>query len=209
MDLSDLARLVIPGIVLVLWALNQLFGKEEANAQARAAKILPKPGNLPPAPRPRVRQGGAAPGAVSQPAKAWSNGFDPVRPPVPTTSGVNPREEVLIIGPESGRPGGNRRGGQQSGGKRGQRGKSAPAAERKGESKSLVAPLDRAMSSSPLSRPGEVRLTDQAPKLEETMAPVAGFDFSGAFNSPQRLREAFILQIALGPPKALQNRRGR
>lgn len=208
MDFGDLAKLIVPGIVLVFWALNQLFGKEDAAAPNRNPQLGPKPSNLPPAPRPRPRPGEPAPAATTP--KSWSNGFDPVRTPASAAKPAG-HEDVFIIGPDAGRPGSKRPGGG-GGGRRSGRGKAAPTPERRVEpprSKALVDPLDQTLTVSPLSIPGGGRLTDQAPMRPESGREAAAIDLSGAFNSPERLREAILLQVVLGPPKALQIRRPR
>src|SRR5690349_21596090 len=55
-----LARLIIPGIFVVIWLLNQLFNKE-VNPPANRTPLGPRPGGLPPAPRPGERSTGGEP----------------------------------------------------------------------------------------------------------------------------------------------------
>jgi hypothetical protein len=196
MDLSDLFKLLIPAVFLVFWALNQLFGREDA-AAGRTAPPGPRPGGLPPAPRTRSPE--------RQPtASDWSGGRTFDIPPRPTTTATTtlPPEEVLVIGGEPRRPG-SARGRTQAGGRRGGRGK-GPAPPQAGESaapRSLVEPLVQSLAISPLT-PTPTPAAPESPAFAPTWTAQSLLEMAQSLRSPERLREALLVSEILGPPKA-------
>ncbi len=93
-NIEGLFKLLVPAIFLILWALNQIFNKEGTPARSRpgtGGPLGPRPGGLPPAPRPLDR--------------SIATGREPSRPSTPPPGGSRARDdEIVIIQSETTRP---------------------------------------------------------------------------------------------------------
>ncbi|QDV36631.1 hypothetical protein [Tautonia plasticadhaerens] len=194
-------QFLIPAIFLVIWALNQVFGRAEGAAAARPReRIGPRPippgpsrapqqGSRPPSGPPGPRQAPASPNrqATARPARRGQGRpveTPPARPPSPpgqpTEPARRPRqttaqmEEVYAIYEDD-----------------------------------RVSP--RAVDT-PLPGPVSAAELRPTPRLsDEQVVPVVitGLDrLIGPGISPSRLREAILLGEIIGPPMATRGRRG-
>src|SRR5260221_399115 len=50
---AEFWNLLVPGLLFLVWLLNQVFSKEANAGPPRTTGLGPRPGGLPPAPRPR------------------------------------------------------------------------------------------------------------------------------------------------------------
>lgn len=195
MDLGDLLKLIVPAIFLVIWALNQIFGREQAAANGRPPTLGPRPGGLPPAPRPPVSQeippgwargqdfsnrGQSAASSTANPDEVFVIRAEPTRPPAPASASAPP----------------TRRGRSRSG-----------AAARRAEpprTKPLVEPLVKGLSAS-ATRPSMFTPTEVEATSQEIREPAPGSpDILAKLRSPEGCRDAFLLATILGPPRALR-----
>lgn len=197
MNLADLLKLVIPAIFLVIWAVNQLLGKEEVTAPPRGQPIGPRPGGLPPAPRPPVSRD------VSQgwPSPASSPAPPQVKPKAPSTD----TDDIFVIRGDADpfvRPG---RG--QASARRQSRTRPAapPKAPEPAAPKRLATPLPTGLITAPI----DVKLNAQSfantPPPQPLTAPA--HPLAELIRSPGRLREALLLNEILGPPRSLRGTR--
>lgn len=188
MNLGDLLKLVIPALFLVIWAVNQLLGKEEVTAPPRGQPIGPRPGGLPPAPRPPASQ---------EVPQGWTS--SPTAPPQPPTPRPKPvafqPEDVFVIRADGDSivrpaPGPALRPARS----KPPRKRSEPAASRR-----LGEPLPTSVNAAPIDVNLGVSSSSPTPVPTTTAHPLAEL-----IRSPGRLREALILNEVLGPPRALR-----
>lgn len=192
MNLGDLLKLIIPALFLVIWAVNQLLGKEEVTAPPRGQPIGPRPGGLPPAPRPPASASQQVPQGSAQPAS-------PAQPPRPKPASFANPEEIFVIRADAEpnprpapRP-------APAPARRQPRPKPSKRAPEPTAPKWLT-PLPTSLETTPLS----VQAPSAGPATSLTTAvhPLAEL-----VRSPDRLREALILNEVLGPPRALRGPR--
>ena len=186
--MNDWQKLIVPLIFLAFWGLKQIFEREPQRQPGRPAGFGPRPDAPPGGPRP-----GVAPG-VRDPAVRWSGqGAPPSRRD----------DEVIIIRPESilpdspsARPGANRR-----------RSQPRPTSQRiEPERPRPITSAITPLVAQPLRGLGPISLAKQADVVATTTAsaPLAAPAIAQALRSPERLREAFILNEVLQPPVALR-----
>lgn len=216
-EIEVLIKLIIPAILLIFWALSNLFNRENAAAQAKGTSSLgPRPTAYP-APRPADR---ARP-PEAPPRYAPPQGAD---------------DDVLIIRSDAKRPPARavnqppgRPGNQQPPRRNPGRGKGpqVPQSRRpEPEASRQVALLDAKIATSvnqSVTKPMQIRpLTESvAATVNETSPSVPTMavgptlpstipDLRDALSTRGRIREAFLLNEILQPPMALRNRgRGR
>ena len=227
MDLAELFKVVVPLIVLGVWALSFLFHKE--------APVPPgRPGGPPRRMMPPemevdldgIPAGRGRPGAPFEPTRPNSTAWRP-----PYSSG---NDDILVIGSDPGpttlnrpRPSGGSSG-RRSGRSRGGSGSSATSKRPKPEAaRPLPSGLSELAPSAPLSKPSEsfvplqVDLTQSAPHSTTAKSGLASAivinqkstidpaitNLAETLRSPTRVRELMIGQMILGPPAALRRRR--
>lgn len=204
MNLSDLLKLLIPAVFLIIWALNQLLGKEEVTAPPRGQPIGPRPGGLPPAPRPPSSQVSA----LGRPAS--SVGTPPANPSRPLAATASPRtspvgfgepDEIFVIrGDQDPAPRPNAGAGSGST-RRSARARSSKRAPEPATPKRLTAALPTSLNLAPTDQV----LSAQPPSVERsTSETTVALALNDLIRSPARLREALILNEILGPPRALR-----
>jgi hypothetical protein len=187
---NELFKLIVPAVLLLVWALNQLFNKEVNPPINRGTGLGPRPGGLPPAPRSMDRgTGGNA-------------------------------DDVLVIRPETiraqPRPGTSVAARRQA---RAKPAAPAPAKRPEpAPSRTLGAPLSQGVAQT-IDRPLDVRPLAQATSAQSESAKVTApigpatvpnpalLGLRAALGSPARLRETFVLNELLQPPLALRGRR--
>jgi hypothetical protein len=196
----------------IVWALVQILTKEAPPTPNRGQSLGPRPGGLPPAPRPPVRE----------PAPRWT---PPVAQPASAGSRLaNASDDVIILSAETLRtplPVTPRPAGAAARARPARKTKpTTPAAPGRPEparkllgggvtqslSQTLEKPgplLPMAIGMSPLSIAPE---TVRAPETTSP-TPTSTLDVRAALMSPSRLREAFVLNELLKPPVALRSRR--
>ena len=180
---ADLLKLLLPIFFLVLWAVSQIMNRQGA-ARSRNAGLGvnprpnpglgPRPGGLPPAPRPNNRP------TYREPT------------PPPNRPGASD-DGIVILSEESARR--NRPGpgpGKGRGGKPNRRPANAPAP-----------------AALPASKAPEVDFTGISAVKADALRPPEIRSLREALRSPERFREALILNELLGPPISRRPRRGR
>lgn len=223
MDLAELFKVIVPLIVLGVWALSFLFHKE-----------VPAPAGRPGGPPRRMMPPELELDLDSIPAGRGRPGapFDSQRSNQPAWRPNSPstNDEILVIGSDA-RPTtltrpkpGNKRSTRPRGGP----GSSAASKRPKADAaKGLSSGLGGYSPSAPLSKPTEgfaplqVDLSQSAPhsttaksgpasaiviNQRETIDPAIA-NLAETLRSPIRMRELMIAQMILGPPAALRNRR--
>ena len=204
-ELEVLIKLIIPAILLIFWALSNLFNRESA-AQAKGQSPLgPRPPGYP----------GARPPERARP---------PSQPPRPGPSGRE--DDVMIIRAEPNRPGraanpqqrrnpGRGRNPQQAQGRKPDAVAARPREQLGGRISSDVSQsLAQQMDIRPLSESTPATVNEMSPSVPTmaagTTPPSTIFDLRTALATQGRIREAFLLNEVLQPPMALRNRgRGR
>ncbi|GIW87291.1 MAG: hypothetical protein KatS3mg108_1615 [Isosphaeraceae bacterium] len=193
-DADAFFKLIIPGVFLLLWVLGQLANRESAaNASRRGLEdpLGPRPDRLPP----RTRGGS------------------------PTYS--NP-SGLVVVDPQTRQPGGIVFV-EPSPSSRGSRSRpSRPSARRSNEStrgrKPPAEPSGRRTPavgairvSGPLASPASSPDSAGAAVVESPteLAPITATQLQEAFRHPQRVREAFVASLVLGPPPGLGRLRSR
>lgn len=203
-DFEMLIKIIIPVILLVFWALSNVFNRENPQnaAKDRMTPNPSRPASYPP-PRPVERR------------------------PAPAHRYVPPREndEVLIIRAEPNRPqprpGGNgpgrrqagRQRGAQSGGPSGRRAEPSPSRNRDLVGGSLATDVNQSLTRPLELRPLSESLADSA-SVTNDPAPAASSAASSPsaaairtnLGDPSRIREAFVLNEILQPPLSLRRR---
>jgi hypothetical protein len=169
-DLGDLLRWIVPAIILISLALNQILGKEEPRP-VRGPAQGPRPGGLPPAPRPPASR---------------DLGNAKSRPNAPA-------EEVFIIRAEPTTPM--------------TRAAQARQAKRAGKPRQATRGIEPNVKPGGLAQPNLGGLAAQSPvaatlptPIQTGLGPPIGQEVTGLLSSPQRLREAFLASVVLGPP---------
>jgi hypothetical protein len=194
-------HLLILAFLAVGWVVNQLFTKDEQ-------RPTPRPGG----PRPPVRPTGR------EPVLRWENTGESPRSPQPPPA----REEILVIRNEptrSSRPLSSAP--PPTPPRRPQRVRSIPAATpRRPEperprtfagdvAQSVAAAMERTKALTPLllDQPAPtVAKAIRTPVSTVEAATTAAPSLAAALRDPNRLREAFLANVILGPPKALRHR---
>jgi hypothetical protein len=225
MELEILLKMVVPLVLLAIWALTSLLNREARPMPPRMGQGLgPRPGGLPPSPRPLER-------AVVTPAREPSPRWQPTpgaMSPAARRPPGRPDEEILIIRSETtpsrqaspspqARPGGSLR--------KASRGRAAGSPARRIEPTpvkplatapglGLITPVNRPLEVAPLtvSQPAltaeeaasSTGATSANPKV---VADRRSIDLRRALGSRDRVREAFVLNELLQPPLALRRPR--
>jgi hypothetical protein len=193
-DFEILIKLIVPALVLIAWAINQMTSKEAPPVPKRPP--LPPgrpPGGLPPAPMPGERLG---PREV-----IWTE----APPPPPRRELPAGPDEIIILGtetrpvrPSSGRPTTQPRA-------RGPR-RPRPAQAPRPEPPRPKPPLSSPVTTTGLG-PTSAEAQRPAPLLDRPQS--AGIDLDvlrAALASPSRIREVMMLNEILQPPRALRPR---
>ncbi len=203
-DFDLLIRLIIPAVLLVFWALSNLFNRDNTAAKdgmPRPSPLGPRPSSSFP-PAPRDRPSGSPP------------------PTTPSRYAGGPKEDVLIIRAETPppRPGsqprrnaGRPRREPSSGPRRPV--EPPPPRPRDQVGGRISADVNQALPTSidlrPLSQSvGDARVDassfgQPAPAARPSSLP----DLRAILSDPDRVREAFLLNIILGPPVSRGGRR--
>jgi hypothetical protein len=201
-NLDPLLRLLVPLIIfLVISALNQIFNKETGAAAAKGQGLGPRPGGLPPAPRPGERAGVGDPNLLRYGPSGSSR--------------RNEFEDIIVLRPEPTRPSARSAPQRRQG-----RGKSAaPAAPKAAESaasRSLGTNVTQKIDTSQIMRPlAELEpITSRSAASESsrlgTSASPGPLDLPNlaglrqTLTSPSKIREAFLLNEILQPPLSLR-----
>ncbi|MFO0959458.1 MAG: hypothetical protein U0800_18830 [Isosphaeraceae bacterium] len=198
MNLADLLKLIIPAIFLVIWAVNQLLGKEEVTAPPRGQPVGPRPGGLPPAPRPpvsrEVPQGWPSPSAAATPPRAK-----------PKADAFADSDDIFVIRGDGDpfvrpapKPSIHRRAARS-------RPAAAPKAPEPAAPKRLGAPLPTGLTNTPIDVKLNERTSTSTPAIEPLTTPP--HPLAELIRSPGRLREALLLNEILGPPRSLRGHR--
>lgn len=224
--MDELLKLVIPAIFLIVWAVGQLLNREAAKPprppRPRAAGGLPPRPDLAPRPREAPR--------LPEPTMRWGDQEESKPPSIPARPLLEPRrtvgdpDEIVILGSETGPP---RAAPHRPAARGSSRPRPAPGAKRsrkvtepslrveplQASSKNLatvagltsgaIRPMDVADTAGPLgaSMPAEsVRAIGSAsgPKVQRLRTALA---------TPERIRDALILNEVLGPPVSRRPRR--
>ncbi len=195
-NVDALFKLLVPAIFLVLWALNQLFNKENQAQPGRPGSSLgPRPGS-PNAPRP-------APGSTRPEIADPKNPYAANRSAPP----AGKDDEIVILRSETVRPpaGSSRRNArsrtsrtsQSPNGVRSGRSSSEPRRESTGtRSQSVPIPISPSQST-----------PSGSPLLIGVAAPLSAADVQGSMSDRERIREAILINELLQPPLALRRRR--
>jgi hypothetical protein len=196
---NELMKLVIPGIILLVWAVTQLFNKENAPPPSpRGPSPGPRPGGLPPAPRPLERTAAGEPTLRFGPSSAPR--------PAPAPRG----DEVLVIR-EPTRPAPVAR--------RPVRPRAVPPAPPKrpepaparslttSVSQSLPRDIETSLKIQPLT--STATAASESTKVTAAVGPGTApsalqLDLRQTLADRNRVREAFILNELLQPPLALR-----
>jgi hypothetical protein len=203
---GDWFKLIVGGAFLLVWALTQLFNKEVNPTPNRTQGFGPRPGGLPPAPRPLERGSGLDSGGAFSSGSSTRRGSD----------------DVLIIRAEQTRP---PRLGPTNPSTRRQpaKGKQAAAPPKLPDagpkralstsvSQNVAQQLDTTLDVRPLTETAANPVTSAQPTtpatpggaLNPTLASVRQM-----LTSPSMVREAFVLNEILQPPIAARRvRRG-
>ncbi len=211
-DAAVLIQYIIPAIVLIFWALSNLFNREQTEAQARNSgnPLDPRLGAYPP-PRPTERDRATA--AAPPPRYASAPGNDEIliirsetRPPARTNS--QPRRN-----PGRPRP-------PQNPSYR--RTAEAPLKQREQIGGRLATDVNQTLANTLDMRPLEQSIAatlSAATSIETQTAPVAvaegiqptmsAQELRANLTDPRRIRQAFLLNELLQPPVALRARSGR
>lgn len=195
-------HLLILAFLAVGWVVNQLFTKEERPPAQR------------PTPRPPARPTGR------EPVLRWENTGEPPRSPRPPQPAPG-REDVLVIRPEPTRP--SRPLSPEpppAPARRGQRGRAAAAPARRAEperprtfagdvAQSVAQAMERPAALAALSleqTPQTVARAIRTAVVPGESPVFVNSDLANSLRDPKRLREAFLVNEILGPPKALRAR---
>lgn len=199
---QDLWRIIIPVVMLIVWALSNLFNRENAAAKDRAMGLGPRPG-FPP--RPGERPGGSSMTSANRPT-AKDDG-------------------IIILRSETTRPGAR----STSPARRNQ-GRTRPASSSPrhpepppSRPKEILGGRISAEVNQTITRPLEIRpLTESVSAANEleaaatSTAPAVGYvaatsiaDLRLALSTTARIREAFLLNEILQPPMARRRQRHR
>lgn len=222
-DLDALLKLIIPAIFLIVWAISQLANREEPQPKPRP---LPRGGGgLPPRPLPgpRPREAG---GPREQPPMRWGEPAEPLatvpQEPEPRR-GPAPPDEIVILGTEirPPRPTPHRPASRGS-----SRPRPAPGSRRTPQTPAPIRPEPITPPHADLSGLGSLTTpiqpfatgaqgrplpiaTPAAAPGPPTIAPMPITEqVRGALGSPERVREALVLNELLAPPLALRRRPG-
>jgi hypothetical protein len=226
-DVDELLKLVIPAVFLIVWALGQLLNREQP--QPRPRPVPRGEGGLPPrpdlAPRPRERS------PVPQPTMRWGDAeeqrerSEPERPIPEPRRTPSPAEEIVILGTEVGPPRptpirpaarGSSRPRPDPGPRRTRRpprpARPAPAPE---PTRNIASVAGLSGAIPPLIMPDERRplvaptsVAEMPPPSGRPAAPTAE-RIQRTLSSPERIREALVLNAVLGPPVASRGLRRR
>ena len=207
-NFESMMRLVIPGIFLLIWAVNQLFNKELNPGANRLPAPGPRQGGLPPAPRPMDR---SAPPQPRDPTMRFGT---------QATTERRGNDEVLVIRSEPIRPQATPQ--ARPGAPRpAARPRQAAAPARKPDtvaSRSQMTGVSQSVSQS-IKLVGDVGQLTVAQSLavdagasaataqDPSLAGSAALDgLRRVLANPTRLREAWMLSEILKPPVALRGR---
>lgn len=206
-----LLKLLVPAIFFLIWAINQVVNRETPTPPQRNGNPLgPRPGGLPPAPRP-VERSRPQPSSYRDVTYEQAPSY-----PARTATSTKTDQDFLIIrddgravpaspagrssAPPEGRrqpkTRGNRPGGSEPGSQRARRQGNGPQANRESS----------AVSRAPIARPAITPQDSSAPSSTEPAQPPRS-DLSPlaarlrqSLSSPDRIREAWLLNELLGPP---------
>jgi hypothetical protein len=207
-DFDLLIRLIIPAVLLVFWALSNLFNRDNTAAKdgmPRPSPLGPRPSSFPPTPRDRL------------------TGSPTMTPP--RYAGA-PKEDVLIIRAETPPP----RSGSQPRRNTGRpRREPSPGPRRPVETPAprpreqvggrISADVNQALPTSidlrPLSQSvGDAKVDAASASAASSFGPPAPAarpsslpDLRAILSDPDRVREAFLLNVVLGPPVSRGGRR--
>ncbi len=191
-DVETLIKIIIPAILLIFWALSNVFNREgkQAAAKERAAAMANRPTAYQP-PRPPQRR---------------------AAPPPPATRYASPNEEVMIIRAEPNRPPGRPGPPAKRNAPRGRTGLAtqarrvetpAPVRNKELLGGNVAADMNRSLELHPLTQ------TMASAGSTNSKASTASVDALSATNAPAlflslqdpvRIREAFVLNEILRPP---------
>ena len=190
-DVETLIKIIIPAILLIFWALSNLFNREnkQTTAKDRATALANRPTAYQP-PRPPERR----------------------RPPPPTPPRYVPsNEEVMVIRAEPNRPSGRpatpakRNAGRGRTAQSNQARRVEPPAQRNREllGGNVAADMNRSLELHPLTQTmasaGSTNSTASTASIDALSATNAPALFL-ALLDPVRVREAFVLNEILQPP---------
>ena len=191
-DMETLIKIIIPVILLVFWALSNVFNREgkQTAAKERAAALANRPTAYQP-PRPPQRR---------------------VPPPPPTPRYASPNDEVMIIRAEPNRPPGRPAPPAKRNATRGRAGSAvqgrrvetpAPVRNKELLGGNVAADMNRSLELHPLTQTmasagstNSKASTASVDALSATNAPALFL----ALQDPVRIREAFVLNEILQPP---------
>lgn len=228
MRLENFLQFIVPMSILAIWALTSLFNREAQPLPPRPNRPPVPPGTRPTGVAvPPMRQAERRPEpAPRDPAQRWQLPAPGDRPGAPRRPPVRPDEEIVIL--ESGPRRPNPPAPQRPGQRRGARTKpaaGAPAAKRAEPSspRALTASMaqdaapqiGRFLELNPLARLHSPLSTQESHDVARAAAPdslrtvpttttVLSRDVASLLNSPDKLREAIILNEILQPPLALR-----
>ncbi|MDB5351400.1 MAG: hypothetical protein JWN86_2647 [Planctomycetota bacterium] len=213
-DFEILVKLIIPAILLIFWALSNLFNRENTSAQSKStgAPAGPRPGGFP-APRPSERD-----------RQIGSQAANPVRYVTPVGN-----DEVLIIRSETSRPParpnpqprrnqGRSRGPQNP---QNRRIVDPPVPKREQVGGRLSTDVNQTISNTmdlrsltqsmaAASASTSIGTQTVASSVAEGIQPtMSALDLRQNLTDPLRIRQAFLLNELLQPPVALRGRTGR
>lgn len=227
--MDDLLKLIIPAIFLIVWALGQLLNREKANPQPQPRPIPREGGGLPTRPElaPRPRE----PSRLPEPTMRWGD-LETTAEPIPERPVAKPRrttaesEEIVILGSEIGPP---RASPHRPAARGSSRPRPAPGLEprRSRRASTPVRPEPTPEPKRTLGKLGELATSVQPLAIDDASSSLGGSTSAemsvspdrgsapkgewirAALTSPERVREALILNEVLGPPLARRPRRGR
>lgn len=202
-NIDNLFKLLVPAIFLILWALNQLFNKENNPQAGRPGGSLgPRPGSRPATIPPRPAPGNTRP-EVADPR----NPYAASRTTPPTAS----EDGIVILRSETVRPPTAPRTTPKEP-RRNPRNRPARSGQAPGDGRSGRAAREPRRES-PEPRPAVVpnRLSPSQnqgpPLLIGVTTPITATEMRRALTQKERIREAVLISELLRPPVAM--RRGR
>lgn len=196
-NIDNLFRLLVPAIFLVLWALHQLFNKENAPPPTNrpGGGLGPRPGGPP---RPATDYGREVP---------YRDPTGPVPGPTRAASSA-PEDEIVIIRSETARPAGVG-GGPPRDARRPPRPRpSRPGRGSREPRREAPEPRPGPEAPVPATPPPPTTGGPASPILIGLAPPLSADELRRALTSPSRIREAILVNEILQPPKALRGRRG-
>ncbi len=195
-----LLKLVVPAIFFILWAVNQLFNKEKAAARGAVSPIFgPRPGGLPPAPRPGERGRPQSP-----PYRDVTYEQAPALGRRPNPGSGRQADDLLVIRDE------RRPTPAQSAKPRGARPQAPPTnPARSGRGSSQAGRNPAGAGKAPPAPPAYVSVTPTAlmsdlPSKISDQGPMPFTQLRDSLTNPQRVREAFLLNELIQPPVSMR-----